>query len=559
MTASEGGARVASLTVVGEADVSPGARVVVDLVVDSAASRIYSGIVQSVEYAPDDNESRIECSDELQRRVDALSNEQIDAMTPGAVTPPGTDQSGYSYLQTRLSTLPYSAYLPLGGALTIQPWAVDSLAPGETIDRTLWRSPSLRRERVDTSSDPDRDPIERREYRITADVSWVRIAEARSGPWTWHAPIDACDWLDGHPLPSVEAVATAINGTGWDVDEMELAQAPWTSGGYRCNGARRIVRIIPGEVGMPVIGARWSLSRRYTRTMRGRVEWRIVDSQTRAGDPVEVVERSITLRDPRDGRDWIDDGVGTLQHVDPNGDRYADLLDLGNQADDQVPLDEYRGQMFDLRRRIAYEVARAAIQTARARRVETVTAETIIRPDIDLGDKVTVNHPRLDRTGRVSSLNHRLDLDSGSATTHIEIKPYEDVDASSSVDAGLVPDTDGYRDDDVLTPGLSNGGDWLGTALTMDAGGVRTRNRWLPEDLPLAPGNYIGGLWNSAVIQESDTSRLQGWVANVPRTPPEYYNHPEDILGFWAASPAIEIPEDDQETPVADVRRLIAI
>lgn len=560
VSGSENGARIASFTVQGLSGLSPGEPVTIDLSSGDYASRIYQGVVQTVAYRPDDDLSEIDCSDELQQKADSLSNAQIDELTPDAISPPGSSLTGYSYLTARLKTVAASVYLPLGGKLTVMPWTTTAGEYGPTISRTLWGSPELRRARVDEPdpADPTANQIRRKEYHITVNLSWVRIAQADGGRYQWSSGVDACEWLNRVPLPSYDAVESAINGTGWEAHDVSIRRADWVSGLYRCTpgGKPYGVHISPGDSGMPAVFAQWKLKKRYLRTMRGEIRLRVIDSEASPDDPVDIVERSVTIKDVRDGSRWVDAGLVGDSYYDPEGDWHADLLDIGDDDETKIGLDDLREQEVSIKSNLEYEVATAAVEVAQSRRVETMSADTLINPDVELGSKATISHPSVSRTGRVISVSHTLDIDSGSGTTRFEIGMYTPTDAETQVSDGAVSAVDEYDSDEVHVPGASgSGGTWIG-GVKLKTTGIQTRLPWSPEDIPLQPRTVIAGVTSGTLPANMD--RFQGFVGNKPPTVTWYPGYDADILGFYVSAPPIILPEYTGD-PDATARKLIVL
>lgn len=561
--AEENGARSASLTAIGQPSILPGQRVVISLSVDTASTRLYSGLIQRMEYSPDKNETAINCTDQLQQYVDALTNSQIDAITPGAVTAPGSTETGYSYLTSRLSTVPKSAFLRRDGTFIINDWQASN-TPKQPVDRPLYQSVKYLRNRPDPAGTTS-TPTKRQEYRITVNLSWIRIARISISN-TWDSGLDECAYLAGIPMPMPSVIQQAANNTGWDVDQLNIGTLGLKSGWVQCGTSSPTGLLVADGFEQPATRASWRMSKRFSRSMSATITWRVIDGSSDPTAPVQVNEQSITIRDPRDGQAWVDKGIGTLSgYVDANGDEYADLVDVGDQTGQiGTALDTARQAIVNLQQQVAYQVAIAGVRLMRNRRGETMSCSTIIRPDLDLGDTVSIDHQKVSKTGVISRLSHELDIDSGTATTDVQISIYTastngDSNAPAPAAAADYPANWSH-----VVP--TSGGNWIGGTLgTLDLGSIHTRIATTPADNVEPPNSvpktYIGGR-SDTVMPESDS--WQGWVANVIQSAitndgraPNFYPDYQ-ATGFFIRVPPINLPTD-QTTPINAGERLIVI
>lgn len=564
--AEENGARTASLVAVGQSVVQAGQSITIDLEVGGGMTRLYSGFVDQMEDDPDANTCSLRCTDNLQRHVDALTRAQIDAITPGAITPPGNTETGYAYLNTRLQTLAASAYIQRDGGFIVSPWGAGAGAP-VLIDRPIHgsvRSVTSRQTAEDAPSGSGSGtgsdgaaapaPVRRKEWRITLDLSWVRIARTniRNG---WQAGVSVCAWLNNNrPLPSPATIEQAVRGTGWDVDALSVERMQLRSGWMGCGSGAVALLVRPGTQ-FPARAAAWTLSKRYTRSLRATMTWRIVDSRAKPGDIIDVQDKRITLRDPRDGRDWLDDGAGSLARTDANGDDYADLIDIRDEhgAFGTVLMEAQRA-IVDVGRSVAYTAAQAMTRTLRDRRARRTRCSTPILPDIDLGQPATLRHPRLQRSGTITRLSHTLDIASGSAITDVEITSMTPAGSDTPQDVQAEPNLIRLQQVDAS---------WVNSTLraALERLDLPTRLPTRPEEDVTrgdsAPMTRYGGVLldrnaqAASSLSEIDTPQhWQGWVANVedsamfldaaPRFSPFYKS-----TGFFVRVPPINLPPQD--------------
>lgn len=542
--AEENGARTAQLALRASEAPMPGSAVWVDVQAGGARSRLFGGRVVQVDIDVDAGIARVLCSDQLQAAADALSRAQIEGLTPEAIVPPGSTAQGYAYLQQRLASLPASAVLRKEGGLAIIPW---SPGGGRTLSRLL--SASFRQTVIAPSETPAGDarsnPPRRVEYRITATFSWVRIAQARIRTG-WSAGITLCQWLDEHiALPDADTIERAVQAAGWNVDSLALTPMELESGWITCNGVTRAV-LVPSGFERPIVRAGWTLSKRYTRTLQARKTWRVVSRGDDLNLPADVREQSLTLKDPRDGKDWVDFGAGTLTSTDHQGDRYADWLDLRDaQGQFGVALTGVQSGLSQAAQTAAAALAQAAVRQMAARRTRRASATLTLEPDIDLGDGVSLQHPHAVFAGQIVRLSHNLDIERGAATTEVELAAYDPPPASAP--------TPGYSPGDVHLP---SAGDWLGPSLRQDlqraAQRIATRKVWTADQdvtrCALAPATYIGG--TAHMVPEDQIG--QGWVVNKPQSAvwigsaqPTFYPA-YTRTGFVVRTPPIELPDQGE-------------
>jgi hypothetical protein len=303
--------------------------------------------------------------------------------------------------------------------------------------------------------------------------------------------------------------------------------------------------VAPGTVA-PANYAQWAISKRYTRTMSARAVWLLRDKAAKPQDPLDITDLQVSVKDPRDGRDWVDFAAGTLTEVDSNADDYADLLDIRDaSAQFGVPLQAAQSQITDAMQRMAVTVAQAAVKLAQQRRTGSATATTLIDPTLDIGQSLTLVHPKMSFGGMTRRITHTLDTTRGSATTTVEVAQYQDPETE--------PVPPGWPADTVHTVELGNlTGGLLAKAL-QQARSVPTRLSSTP--LPKPALNLIGGVADFLAAPDPTTDPLfQGWIANKPQSvmwtygaqPPFKPEYPS--TGFFVRSPDIELP--DQNTPV---------
>lgn len=410
-------------------------------------------------------------------------------------------------------------------------------------------------------------------------AAWVRIAEAEVSA-VWQDRFDICTWLKSGSvsLPNPQAIIDAVKNTGWEVKRLDISTVQPQSGWASCGAGSSFGVIIQGD-GELAESAGWTLTKRYTRAMRATMAIRVVPRTSAPDAPVEVIERQINIKDPRDGKDWLDFGTGTLTAQDNNGDRYADLIDFGDTTGGVgTALDEARQSIINARAQLAYTIASAAVKIAQERRGERLQTSTPIRPDLDIGQTCQIAHSKITRVGVVTTIHHRIDIDAGSGTTTVEIAPY------TPPDQGTIPaSAANYSQNQTINinpsaqPGqsmvdlsivnlinrsqpMSNGSSTGHTVINA----VLTRKQPTPaEDVttPQAlPRTYRGGTWDMP-LPESDL--WQGYMYNTPQTAittgtqqPRFYPTYQNT-GFFVRVPPINLPDQAEPLDLGETLTII--
>jgi len=156
-----------------------GATLTIDLSDGSGPVRVFSGWVTDAQYDMLRRLTVLQASDDLQRALDALPREVIDAVTPGAMwSAAAADESatGWAYAQDRMATLPADLDRDRWGALRVTPWAAAAVADwtfdaGAIVDESLRVEPGRWRELIN-------------QIDITAEVRYTRRLH-REGTLRW--------------------------------------------------------------------------------------------------------------------------------------------------------------------------------------------------------------------------------------------------------------------------------------------------------------------------------------------------------------------------------------
>ncbi len=534
--AEESSARVATISVVGPPTAEVDSTLDVDLVVGDHVEPLFRGRVTEPQFDPARRVTTYEATDQIQRRIDSLTREQIEGLTPEATTENGNDDQGWRYLRHRLESWPGSFDTTRDGFFRATRWDGADLMPN-AITAAIDRSERLSLVRADQV---------RNRVKLEARLSWIRLA-IREHTNTWVAPYSLCDFLTGRrlgyqvSLPMTETVTDAISSAGWDIESINLqplmnGDAEFVDCRLRDSSSQRIV--IVGEIDA-IRQARWTLTKRYSRTLQAAlgVTLDVASSVSRFG--LRDSTQSVSYRDPADDSSFLRPDAGgetqpllgtgasptatsdgfDLSGTDPKGDRFVDQLD-GGAAEDIV----------------TDAINRAMTQIASAHRGTTLSVQTLVRPDIERHHRVEMQLPFVTSQGKVSRVRHVLDTEAGSATTDVEIRIFQGGD------------------------GQPVSADWSGLG-DMGLSNVKTR---ADDPTPLPdPGTYVGGLDDSPPESEDwhgwiyNANTDTGWWADSSTFDPNPPSNETYSTGFAVRTPPIEMP--DQETADVEDNRTIAV
>lgn len=214
-----------------------------------------------------------QCSDRLQQRVEALSIEQIDALTPGAiwsqdVFSPLEGRSRWEYLQERLSTIPASVDADVYGEIRLSPWFSDAPAWHFGPDTTLYDTAS------NTYADLDQ-LINVAE--LTVSVRFARLRQLNKSYYWQHVDTAGqtgmpgfCVWRgNSGELPNIEMVQAAVESSGQTLIYPSWYRLPPTTPNPCGTGAPWINNFPSLLLGGSWVGARrWSQTVTETYTLR---------------------------------------------------------------------------------------------------------------------------------------------------------------------------------------------------------------------------------------------------------------------------------------------------
>lgn len=409
-----------------------GATLTIDLSDGSGPVRVFSGWVTDVQHDLLRRLTVLQASDDLQRALDALPREVIDAVTPGAMwSAAAADESatGWAYAQDRMATLPADLDRDRWGALRVTPWAAAAVPDwtfdaGAIVDESLRVEPGRWREMIN-------------QIDITAEVRYTRrLHRERSTRWEFAGGVDTggamIDYLYLHStLPDEDMIRRAAATNGWQVVAESFTQRSgrgWYDGIFW--------EFNPATEARPwqVLGARITAARRWTQTITETYSLRVQAPASIARFGVNAQQDRATYSAPDDQGGWEDADLPLREAgaftVTPglagaltaaNGDKYFEDLPAGARE-----------------AAVAAVLARARVAILAAHRVHSVELTTPLLPGIDTAHTARVQTVSVTAQGRVRQVTHRLTL-GGEAVTTVRIALSQSAAGAQADDALATP------------------------------------------------------------------------------------------------------------------------
>ena len=482
--AEEGASRTAQCAIYPEdGALDPSDWLDVDLIIDlvryiggtPSYTRIFKGKIETVDIDLVSQSIRFAAADDLKNIVSNLSIEQIDDLTrntegldysPAALGPAPDDH--WDYAQARmecvsglldLSVHGYARVTPFSGGMT----SAGTFTEADMLDESLSLTLPQRSDIINLVEIQYEYRLYRCRERIT-QMAWSNTI------------LGGTDSLaSGYQSPSIDAVKSAVEGTGWHVNAASY-QAGWayvaTSAPSGYSGSDWWIMATPNACGSMICEVRQRHAQPFTETYQ--ISVRAPDSQHTYGTRTKTIRGA--LASEWDPRFWESDY--SITTPDPAGDEIDYAGDQDRDMSDEA---------IDTLAMMARRIILASHRTTRVR------FGIPCAPGLDLTQTATVDTDRLAAGGKIARIEHELDLNAGSATTYITI-------AVQGVGAW-----DESQENSVLTapPLPPNWGP-----------GSEDAETWVNDDwelnLPVL-GRHVGGIAN----HDWDES-LTGYLVNAP-------------------------------------------
>ena len=379
----------------------------------TTSARLFTGTLAQPEWDPVSRLMTCAASDGLQRRVEAMNVEQIQALIPGYwsadVYEPTDGRSHWDFAQELLGSLPASLDCSPAGVIRLTNWTPTAPAFEFGEGTTIYQSARVELAEQEAITNFIEIEISYRYARLREFSQTYGWTHPGTGGLTDIAGF--CNWRnDDSELPNIEMILGSGSGAGQVITSAEWYRLPPTHPD-------------PCGTGMPwinnfsdlLLGAGWTGKRRWVQTVTERYAFRL---HTAGGEDAarRVTQRrgsSFDIESPEsDG--WAD----SLRPIDVNQDRTA--------TSPGSPGFGPPGDRHNEARRIAgircqLETARVELIAAHRRTTVSWDVPTPEAMGIDLVHTLLLKDQGIQAQGKCRRIQHVLDLDSGSAVTTLSI------------------------------------------------------------------------------------------------------------------------------------------
>lgn len=379
------------------------------------AHTIYTGVIDIASIDVNTGIISCSCHDQLQERAANLSREWIDAEVGGSwhVAIDGEPEDSRDYLEQRIQSVPKSYAIDPVGSFRVLPWRGPPLRT-VTIPHAACLDGSLAVDMPSRSEVVTRVEV-RSEYRY--DQLRVRGAQAQyQQPLSFFQPAVVAGLVNE---PSKQLLTTAmVQGAtdsigGWDLIKREIDNPPAGVWNLGTELTPYIYRISPAVAPSLAIGFRAWYAARWVQTVTEDYTLMVVcpSLEAQLGGPVQE-QLGASMQAEFDQGDWSSDSSVSPYPLQSMGEFVGDIIEpyqpAGASPSDR---DALLTALLDRARMRIY----ASTRTGRA------TADLPLRPDLWLDWTVVLEAPRVRVAGKVARVEHVMGLDSGEATTSLQI------------------------------------------------------------------------------------------------------------------------------------------
>jgi hypothetical protein len=199
-----------------------GTTVTIDYVRAGTPHRVFTGVVSLPVLDPDTRVVRFHCTDNRQKKLEALGREAIDTLLPGSLWSPDVfdeEAGGFRYAEDRLTTLPARLDLARDGSTwRLTPWALNAGATDFEFAQVVHQSLSVETPGL---ADLVNEVIIEFDYRYVRrrhrERHWHWLWENWNGDWGF------CFWFaDTTELPDKDMIRAAAERGGWTPDPLSF-------------------------------------------------------------------------------------------------------------------------------------------------------------------------------------------------------------------------------------------------------------------------------------------------------------------------------------------------
>jgi len=447
VTAVEGNSRTASFTYdppSGSIDPNDwlGAAVIITLTEDAVTRTIFTGKVNQPTYNIQTGKVVMQCDQNRDELLGALSKSAIDTATPGAFWSPQIfeDEGSFEYARDRLRTVAASYDFDGLNAGSLTDWK-----PKVTADITF-KGVDILRGSMSISLNRRANIVN--SIAIKYDYRYERLRQRELDFSYRHSALSNwCVYLDDPAeLCYREQIISAIDSSGWQLKQTPTYTPLPADGEFICQATIQFV-MADNQRDRYCLQADFTLADRWAQALRE--GYTVIVKAPQSITQYGSIDRSRTYGSEAvyDASTWesFDSYSAGTGSASPNGlDNITDMdtTDEGGRTD------------FELGIKAAIGIARAEILTAH--RKNTVQFKTPAPyPDIELTDTVEVSVlvgddpvptvPPIEATGKVIAITHELNIGTWEGRTDIKIALSKSQNApptETAINAPTAPDMD---------------------------------------------------------------------------------------------------------------------
>jgi hypothetical protein len=400
-------------------------------------ARIYTGKVDTPGHEPETGLVKLSCSTRMQKRLQGLPREQIDALTAGRWSAHVFDEdaSNWQYTQDRLSTRAASIWVDRNNAMRVTDWAAKASA-----DYTFTNSGFVQGSARVQHGERGRLI---NDITVTLDFRFSRHKQ-RNVAYGFMFPGTVCDYLrDQFNLPQRSQVESAATGSGWTLQGGISYEAVWEPGVVPCGRSetgemdnriwdKTFLGADISDLDAACIGARFTLGMRWVQTVTETYTLQVVAPQSieTNGTLNAVEDYGIDAQDDEDDTTHEQSTAYRFKYPDGGGKPSVAGM-LAVMPTGAVELENgdllYEATEYETNGRTAMSAAQQCIldklktEILSLHRENRVEFEIPFNPFLDLTHTSRLNISTLQATGKVYAISHQLDITTGRATTRVTL------------------------------------------------------------------------------------------------------------------------------------------
>lgn len=475
ISAEEGQSRTATIVYQSTGDETlsdyVGKQVVYDFQSDAASGVLFTGTIDTAAYSPTENTITLQCSDNLQKSLDNMTDQEIEALIPGQFHRAmfSEKKTGWEYAQQLLKSAQGTLDLSPHGVARFTPWTVTESVDfsGGVFDKTLQASQG------NTSSIIND---------LTIKVSHrYDLQRARRTRFLYERT--QCEVIMGGINPDSfgsGSTRTLLYEMTYDaIDKMDAECIGFhakmiNSGSFSCNNSTILVNAAfwhrIWDTGC-VLEKRWYQS--VTETFDIRLK--SLSSIAKYGD--KTSELSCSLEHERDDDSWTDEQpVIDIEAIGPEPDSYTHpdvkkglISGLENDYVSSIGWQQFLGDTMtmpisdddynDINAAVTVAVAIADATIKRSHRTGRVSFETIINPNVDIITRGSVSILGLgSASGKIGNIEYNIDFTptGAKATQKTTLYLFDGLDGTTTAVADIsIPEDDEYPADETYVSDIN--------------------------------------------------------------------------------------------------------